>query len=293
MRYKFSNEDIDFLKHHYPIGNWDLIFERFPTLSKSSIQHKMSRLGIPFDKKYSKRNYDYSLRQKWTVQEESILCSMYSNFPIETVMEHLPNRSRSAIILHGQKLGLNSYHRQSQTWSENQIQYILRNWQLEPDTVMAKKLNKSFRSVKWKREQLGIFRRDMDSMTYPNLSKYIRGHIQQWKNDSMKNCNYQCIFTGSKNFEIHHLYGVSNIISDVMNKNPNLYKETFDEYSNDELSFILQKYIEEQNLYPLGVCIRKDIHVLFHRLYGQYYNTPNQWYKFVDDYKKGVYTKLD
>ena len=48
-------------------------------------------------------------------------------------------------------------------------------------------------------------------------------------------------------------------------------------------------FINEQNKYPLGVCVSKDIHVLFHSLYGQYNNTPEQWYQFEKDYKNGLY----
>ena len=41
--------------------------------------------------------------------------------------------------------------------------------------------------------------------------------------------------------------------------------------------------------YPLGVCVRKDIHKLFHQIYGAGGNTENQWNKFVEDFKNGVY----
>ena len=104
----------------------------------------------------------------------------------------------------------------------------------------------------------------MDSTKYESLSKYIRGNIQQWKKDSMKNCNYQCIFTGSN----------------------------INDYSKDELQYILNIFIKEQSKYPLGVCIRKEIHVLFHSLYGQYYNTPEQWYQFQKDYTNGIYDDI-
>ena len=51
----------------------------------------------------------------------------------------------------------------------------------------------------------------------------------------------------------------------------------------------MQKFIEKQNEYPLGVCIRKDIHSLFHKEYGKSV-IPEMWYRFEKDYKEGKYT---
>ena len=127
----------------------------------------------------------------------------------------------------------------------------------------------------------------------PTLSKYLRGQNQKWKNDSMKQCDYKCVLTNSKKFEIHHLYSVSNIIEDVFKENNISYYESFSDYSDEELSFILQKFLEIQSRYPLGECIDKKLHSLFHSLYGQYYNTPEQWDRFKSDYLKGVYKNID
>ena len=49
---------------------------------------------------------------------------------------------------------------------------------------------------------------------------------------------------------------------------------------------------EEQSKYPLGQCVRKDLHKLFHSLYGQYYNTVDQWEQFKEDYRNGVYNDI-
>ena len=65
----------------------------------------------------------------------------------------------------------------------------------------------------------------------------------------------------------------------------------FSDYTEDDLSFILQKFIEEQAKYPLGECISKKLHILFHSMYGQYYNSLEQWYQFKKDYKEGRYLK--
>lgn len=290
MRYKFTDEDILFLKQYYPCCNWDKIFERFPFCSKSSIHHKMSRLGVRCINK--RMNSTQSSKQRWSKEEDNIIKNMYSKYPIEVLIKKLNGRSANAIKLRGSKLGITSFSKLNITWTKEQEQYIIDNWELEPDKIMALKLNKTFRSIKWKRECMGLYRRDVTRNTYPTISKYLRGQNQNWKLDSMKDCKYQCVLTQSKDFEIHHLYSVSNIINDIFQNNCDLYKENFSDYSDKDLYFILQKFKEIQNSYPLGVCVDKKLHILFHSLYGQYYNTPEQWYKFADDYKKGVYKNI-
>lgn len=295
MRHKYTNEDIEFLRENYPKGDWDEIMKRFPDVSRHAINSKMHKLGISFDNKNktSSKNFDYNGRTKWAESEDDILIAMYSTYPIDEVVKFLPNRTKSAITLRANKLGLLSYYKKENLWTDEQKQYIIGNWELEPDKIMAKKLNKTFRAVKSQRELLGFYRRDMDCNTYPTLAKYLRGQNQKWKLDSMKECNYKCVLTDSKDFEIHHLYGVSNIIEDIFKYNKDLYKESFSDYSEGELSFILEKFLEIQNNYPLGECIDKKLHVLFHSLYGQYYNTPKQWYRFKNDYLKGIYENID
>ena len=36
----------------------------------------------------------------------------------------------------------------------------------------------------------------------------------------------------------------------------------------------------------LGITLNKDIHILFHRLYGKGNNTPEQLYEYIENYKK-------
>lgn len=293
MRYKYTNEDIEFLKIYYPVGDWDKIFERFPNLSKQAIFSKMSKLKIAYNKD-SKDNERYKIKkQKWTKEEIDIIRNNYSIYDINYVQLLLPNRSKNAIVLMANKLNIPSFNKTNAIWTNEEEQYIKDNWELEPDKIMAIKLNRTPRSIQWKRNELKLYRRDMNSNTYTTISKYLRGQNQKWKKDSMKNCDYKCVLTGSKNFEIHHLYGVSNMIEDIFNQNNILYKENLSDYTDEELSLILDKFLEIQNNYPLGECVDKNLHILFHSLYGQYYNTPEQWNRFKDDYSKGVYKNID
>lgn len=295
MRYKYTDEDIEFLKIYYPVGNWDKIFKRFPNVSKQAIFSKMSKLKIPYNRSFQdKDNENHKVaKQKWSEEEIKIIKDNYSIHDIDYMQTLLPSRSKNAIILMANKLGVLSFNKMNIAWTKEEEQYIRDNWELEPDKIMSIKLNRAQRSVQWKRLELELYRRDMNSNTYTTLSKYLRGQNQKWKKDSMKNCDYKCVLTGSKNFEIHHLYGVSNMIEDIFVQNNIMYKENLSDYTDEELSFILDKFLEIQSSYPLGECIDKKLHILFHSLYGQYYNTPEQWNRFKDDYLKGVYKNID
>ena len=289
MRYKYTTDDIKFLKENYPQGNWDIIFQRFPFLTKSSIHKKCHRLGIKSENTH-RQNFDVSKNRKsWSETEIRILKDNYAIKPMEDLLQLLPERNKNMIVNQATRLQLISYNKVSAYWKEEEIQYIIDNWEITPDKIMAEQLNRTFRAVKSKREELGLYRQNKDNKSYSSLSKFLRGQNQQWKKNSMKECNYQCILSGSKDFEIHHLYSVSNIIRDIFKIYPQYTDLSFDEYNEQDLSLILSKFLEIQSNYPLGVCIDKQIHTLFHSMYGQYCNTPKQWYKFYEDYKKGLY----
>lgn len=290
MRYKYTDEDIDFLKKYYPIGDWNKIHDRFPQLSKSSIHHKCNKLGIKFNNSYKRINN--GCKHTWTKDEIDILKKYYSNIPMRDVLELLPNRNQNMISNKARQFNIKSYANLKSKWTNEEIQYIIDNWELIPDKFIAEELNRTFRSVKWKREELGLFRQDMNSNSYPTLSKFLRGQNQKWKKDSIKASNYACVLTGSKNFDVHHLYGISNIITDILNEYDYYRDKPFDEYSDEDLSFILEKFLIEQSKHPLGECIDKKLHVLFHAMYGQYYNTPEQWERFKQDYKNGRYNNV-
>ena len=146
MKYKYTNEDIEFLKENYPIGNWDKIHERFPKISNRAIQHKCSRLGIKFNNEY-KVKFDSQIhnRKKWTDGEIEYLKLNYSSIPMEEIHNHLSDRSIDSIILKANALKLKSYTKICNSWTDEQIKYIYDNWELEPDIIMANHIGKSFR----------------------------------------------------------------------------------------------------------------------------------------------------
>ena len=321
--YHYSKDDIEFLRKYYPIGDFDSIFERFPNATIQNIRTVCSKHNIKAEyykwskedldilkenyfimseKEISKlinyrhsefaintkarRHFGFSKDKKWTDEEIDILKKYYSTESIEYVMDKLPNRTYQAIGKKASLLGMDSYFTLNNYWNDEETQILLDNWETKSDEEIAKILNKSKRSILDKRCNLGLLRSNhYNNATYNNLQNYIRGNIGEWKSQSMKNCNYKCILTGSKNFDIHHIYSFSIIFNEVIEENNFNIKDNFCDYTPQELSFILEKFIEKQNQYPLGVCLDKELHKLFHKEYGKFVGVE-QWEKFKENYER-------
>ena len=187
------------------------------------------------------------------------------------------------------KLNLQSYTHLNGKYTEEEVKFICNNWDVLSDFVMSKKLKKTVRSIKWKRCQLGLYRQTHDKLSYDDLNKYLRGNIWEWKKQSRLQTDNKCILTNSNNIDIHHIYSFNKILSEFIE----LYQIKVlpvNDYSKDTLNEITTKFNKFHNQYPLGVCVDKNIHKLFHKIYGKN-NTPNQWFEFVRKFEKGEYTE--
>lgn len=321
--YRYSKDDIGFLRKYYPMGDFDSIFERFPSATMQNIRAVCSKYNIKAEYyKWSKEDLDilkenyfiisekeisklmnyrhsayainakarkyfrFSKDKKWTDEEIDILKKYYSTESIEYVMGKLPNRTYQAIGKKASLLGMDSHFTLNNYWNDEETQILLDNWETKSDEEIAKILNKSKRSISYKRWNLGLLHSNhYNNATYNNLQKYIRGNIGEWKSQSMKNCNYKCILTGSKNFDIHHIYSFSLIFNEVIEENNFNIKDNFCDYTPQELSFILEKFIKKQNQYPLGICLDRELHKLFHKEYGRFVGVE-QWEKFKENYER-------
>lgn len=118
------------------------------------------------------------------------------------------------------------------------------------------------------------------------LRGFCFNQLSQWKKDSMEKSNYECPITGLKSgWDIHHLYSFGKIISETLdNLNLSIYK-TIEEYTPEEQKKIADEFIRLHSTYPLGICLDKEIHKLFHSIYGKGNTTPKDWDDFI--YKIG------
>lgn len=317
--YHYTEDDIEFLKIYYPIGDWDSIFKRFPNIAKSSINSKMSDLNIKNevyrwtnkDVELLKENYgklkpcelvslfdnrhtykaistkakklNLCTRKFWTDEEINIMKENYSNCSIEEMMKLLPNRSRHSIIGKAVKLKLKNKTILDYRFSDEEKMFVVNNYETMSDREISEKLGRSETSINNYRFRNKLIK-TYENSSYNDLSEYIRRNNLEWKEKSMKNCNYKCVLTGNRFDDIHHIYGLNLILKETL-KDLNInIKETMDDYTDQELRLILDAFRTKQNNYPLGVCLTSDIHKQFHDKYGYGNNTIEQWNEFIQDY---------
>ena len=102
----------------------------------------------------------------------------------------------------------------------------------------------------------------------------------------------KCVLTGKRFDDIHHVYSFNLIVSEVIEVLDIDIEKSMDDFEKDELRDILDTFREIQDTYPLGVCLCKEIHTLFHNIYGHGDTTEDNWNEFVSNYKNNKYNHL-
>lgn len=277
----WSKKDELIVKDFYLIKSLDEVYDM--------IEHRHSKDAIQTK---ALRKYGYRTGIFWTEEEDYLIKTKYPYMPMKDFIKLLPNRTENAIQIRAKLLKVKSYYSYNFMWTQEEEQFVIDNWEKYSDKELAHLVNKSHQAVKEKRQQYLLYRQDKTKHdSYYDLNKYFRGNISDWKNASIKACDYQCVLTGRKDFQIHHLYSVNKMIKDMFKENPQLKKSHFSDYSDDELSELLNIFINIQNRYPLGVCVCKDLHDLFHSLYGRTTN-ERQWNEFCQMYKNGEFNNI-
>jgi len=126
---------------------------------------------------------------------------------------------------------------------------------------------------------------------FSSSKNFLRDKILQWKKDSIINSNFKCVLTGQIFDKIHHLYGFNLIIKEAF-KETKIPVKKFIEYTNEDMTILSDKVIELHNKYPLGVCLKEELHKLFHILYKCGDNTPEQFEEFKIRLKDGEFNDL-
>lgn len=120
------------------------------------------------------------------------------------------------------------------------------------------------------------------------LFLYLRAYMTDWKEESMKKCDYKCVITGGKFDAIHHLYSFNKIAKETVEKLNMPLHPNISLYTDNELKFMIDTCADLHEKYGLGVCLREDVHRLFHSEYGND-NSPDQFEEFRVNYLNGVF----
>lgn len=281
-KYFWTDEDTKYLKENIDLGYIELERRFAGRHTRKAISTKAIKLGL-------------TQPQEWTEEEIKILKNNYSSLPKEEIQKLLPNRTWNAITLKGNNLDIKSYRYINEKYSEEQKNFIIENFGKMTDIEIANALGKSVHGISDQRHSLGLYYLDKNYSKYNNISKFFRAHIYDWKENSMKQCNYQCIFTGSKDYAIHHIISFNTILSKFFSyiDSKNLLKSNnLSDYSKEELDNLIKIFNTIHDKYPLGVCVRKDIHNLFHNIYGSGGNTKEQWDIFSEKFSNHEYDDL-
>jgi len=119
------------------------------------------------------------------------------------------------------------------------------------------------------------------------MGKFFRQLVKDWKLESAKKYNYKCVITNKRFDQIHHLQPMNLIIKEALSELNFQMKDTMSEYSDEELELLKDKLNEVHLRYPLGVPLKKSIHVQFHTMFS-YESTPQDFYDFQEKIKLGI-----
>ena len=229
---------------------------------------------------------------RWTGDEIEKFVAMYPTAPLD-VLEKEFGLKKSSLNSAAHRYGVKRnrqfvkadsdiYHN---LYTQYELDFIRNNYKTMTDEEIAIAIGRSRGSVKNHRNEMGLFRRINKNTAYENTSIYIRRHNVEWKKKSMQYCNFKCILSGDRFDEIHHLVSLNTILKSTYDK-LHIDSELFDinTISENEKQIFLNEFYTEQDKYPLGVCLRKDIHAQFHNAYKYGDNTPEQFYKFAKEF---------
>lgn len=121
---------------------------------------------------------------------------------------------------------------------------------------------------------------------------WFRNQLDEWKKESMKHHNYTCVITGKNFDEIHHLHSFKSIIGETLENLELDYYKNLEEFTDGELETMRDAILATNAKYGLGVCLTKEVHKLFHDLYGYGDNTPEQFQEFSKRCKQGEFDNI-
>lgn len=122
------------------------------------------------------------------------------------------------------------------------------------------------------------------------LNNHLRRILNNWKKDVFEYNLYKCVLTGTNSNElvIHHLVSFNSIIRDVLNKSNLDIKPQVKDYTHDEIKHIENLFLKYHNTHT-GIPLQKEMHILFHQIYGYGDNTPDQFEELRTRLKLGEF----
>lgn len=119
-----------------------------------------------------------------------------------------------------------------------------------------------------------------------SLNAFLRGKLFDWNKKSLEAHDNKCFISGdTDDIVVHHVESF-NVIRDKILRWLNLNIKHVNEYTEDELTQMENLLMDYHNI-NLGVPLRRDLHVKFHREYGHNVTTDDLMQfknKYINEY---------
>ena len=176
-------------------------------------------------------------------------------------------------------------------------------WQDEEFRQMKSEQRKRMNEEMWQDEEFRQMKSDkMSGDGNPSwkggitpIKRHLGGLpvVEQWFDNSKKQVNYTCELTGKVGMvHTHHLKAFSTIVKEAHELHNIQVKPQVKDYTKEELHKLEEYVTSWHKDTSNAVVLCKEVHILFHSLYGQGGNTPEQFKEFKQRYLNGEFEGL-
>lgn len=121
------------------------------------------------------------------------------------------------------------------------------------------------------------------------ITEFLREQTNKWKMEWLEKHGYKCDITNlnSGEIEVHHAKPFHVIRDEVINQLGFQNKKFLKDYTQEELDLLIDTFRSKHDEI-VGIPIHKDLHKLFHRLYG-FQTTLEDYQEFKQRYLNGEF----
>lgn len=246
-------------------------------------------------------------RKLWTEKEDEIIIKHYRDYTGKELHEKFfPERTIRAVECRAAKLGANgkteeakirSRNYQNDEWKDKISNSKKEYFKTHDNWWKGKKRSpENCKKISNIRKKAGYWKGN-DNPRHKNplngekngrwkggiLATYLelRSETKDWMNSSMEFCNYRCVITNDKFDNVHHTTAFRDIVDEVFNMMGIELKAQVCDYSDDEFKSIRSNVKLAHASYGYGACLNKNVHKLFHDLYGYTKISPYDFLDFI------------
>lgn len=265
---KWSNEELRLLEENYKnYTNKELQTQFFPNRSTRSIESKANALG------FSGKTQE-ALERSRAYQSDKVSESLTGRVITNEWKQKISDSKKE-------------YYKTHDGW-----------WKGKERSEEQRKLISECRKGQWAGDKNP---RHIDPLTGERNGRWkggildtyleLRSEIKEWQNYSMEFCNYHCVITGGKFDNIHHIFPFRDIVDKCFSNTGIQVLEKSGDYSAEEFEILRNELIRLHNIYGYGACLNKDIHKLFHDVYGYTKFNLNDFLNFINRIECGEFNK--